>query len=90
MAINRTVPVHSSDKFTWYNKLGCAEVSDFNGILADVVYDDAIDVGFFVTSRNTGVKKLFTLTRTVETAENGVECWRFESNDGIAIDVFNT
>jgi hypothetical protein len=82
--MNHNVPVHCSSKFTWHKRTGSAELSDFESPrVASLVYDDAADVGFFVVSQKTGTKKLFTL---LERTEDG---WRFESEDGLVVKIFN-
>jgi hypothetical protein len=78
-----TIPVYSSDRFTWKGKQGCADASDFgNAPVAEQVYDDACDVGFYVVSAKTGVRMLFTF------ANDKAGTWVFSSGD-FTILIFN-
>lgn len=65
------IPVYSSDEFTWKNGRGITDASDLVGPLnrpgggysvwaGARIWNDAIDMGFYVVSTRTGVKQLFT------------------------------
>jgi len=83
------VPVHDGRKFTWNGKVGSAEVSDFNpATLAGRLFGDACDVGFYVVSPRTGRKVLF-FEVGVDRRDGEVTSYRYESNDGFRVIVFN-
>lgn len=75
------IPVWSSDMFNWKNGRGVADASDFkfSGPIAGRVYDDAIDVGFYVVSARTGVRMMFTEVFDEDGFDG--EFRRFESGD---------
>ena len=68
MATLKTVPVYPGELFTWSANVGCCEASDLSragGPMFTRVYEDACDVGCWIVSPRTGVRKLFTLSREV-------------------------
>lgn len=83
------VPVHAGSKFLWSGRLGAAEVSDFNAAtLAGRLYADACDVGFYVESPRTGKRVLFS-EEDVERREGEIVSWRYSSEEGFRIIVWN-
>lgn len=62
------LPVYTSDQFTWRKGRGFTDASDLVGPLNKVgtrwagtrVWNDSIDIGFYVISCRTGKKVLFT------------------------------
>jgi hypothetical protein len=85
------IPVHSSKffHFNGKNKTFVTEASDmgygagqFLGYICDRVWNDACDVGFWLESSITGVKKLFTFEGE-DRSPDGEELygWRFNCYD---------
>ena len=87
---NPNLPVHDGRAFAWEAGTGYAEVSDFPsaGNLAGRVYADSCDVGFYVRSHKTGVRKLF-IEEGVRRLDGDVISWIYKSEDGFTIEVFN-
>lgn len=84
------VPVHRGEKFAWSGDVGTAELSSFGrDIVCDRIYEDALDTGFFVRSDRTGVERLFTLVGADKGPDGEITCWRYDSEAGTRIVVFN-
>lgn len=68
-----------SDKFTWTNKIGVAEISDL-GEKWNVgrIYNDACDVGFKVVSKRTGQDAIFYLSEERRSGEGDIYLWIFK------------
>lgn len=83
------VPVHPGSKFCWnaQEKIGFIDVSDFEPDVKwyDLLYHDVWDIGFYVVSHKTGVKKLFAYAgeRRQEPCDPDATIW--QSDDGIKI-----
>jgi hypothetical protein len=83
------IPCHSSKFFT-YNREDqsfVTEASDmgiragqFLGYICDQVWNDACDIGFWLESSITGVKKLFTFDGEDKSGED-IAGWRFNCYD---------
>lgn len=89
------LPTHSGKMFTWMRcsdgkAMGVAEASDFI-VVADRVWRDACDVGFYVKSHSTGVEKLFLFAWVVSDVEGAAVADVYEAADGsgIAVHVLN-
>lgn len=90
----QNIPVHNGSKFTWTEKLGVIEASDFGKVkYTGRIWQDACDAGFYVRSHKTGVMKLFTYAGAI--VPNGgsfpADClgYAYTSEDGFRVDVLN-
>lgn len=87
------LPVYDAAKFVWEGGVGVTEASAlelFPGAEpGDPVWDDSCDVGFWLSSRRTGARKLFLLDQVVEKGGSTV-VWIFRSEEGFKAHVLNT
>ena len=88
------IATYYSDKFRWKNGRGSADASDFGSLasrgtclLGDRLYDDAVDIGFFVESAKTGHIKLFTYVNNEDGYDGELQV--YSSSDGVVITIFN-
>lgn len=87
----RNVPIYSGARFTWNGDKGTTFISDlvekrwevFSGL-----YDDADDIGFWIRSHRTGVKKLFTLVESPKDNEGETISWVLKCDDLVVV-VYN-
>ena len=87
--VNPRLPVHDGRHFFWEGKSATGEVSSIGApSVAGRVWRDSCDVGFYVRSHKTGVKKLFVET-AVTRSHGDVLSWTYESDDGLKIEIFN-
>jgi hypothetical protein len=98
MALLNDIPVHDGKLFTWHRNQfsGTTEASTLGGQMSRRVWDDAVDVGFYVTSPRTGRKVLFTLISVNHDAGGlggEITSWTYKShgfNTTMTITIFNT
>lgn len=88
MAKNRTpdftnIPVHAGASFSWEGRDGTTDASMLtNGgrkAIAGQVWNDSVDLGFYVQSPRTGTRILFILNEE-QTREGEVVGWRYVSH----------
>lgn len=89
--VNSSLPIHDGSKFTWKDGHGCIEASDLGRGYTGRVWQDACDVGFIVRSHKTGAEKLFVYAGGLSSSGDvsDVYGFRYDSDDGIHITVFN-
>lgn len=83
------VPVHKDVPICWHGRSGCADLSDFKMPLTGRLYADAVDVGFYVESPRTGLRKLFSEAKIERDVEGEPVSYHYESSDGFTITVWN-
>ena len=88
---DNTLPVHDGSKFTWKDGAGCIEASDLGRGYTGRVWNDAADVGFIVRSHKTGAEKLFVYAGALSSSGRAEDVYgfRYDSEDGVKISVFN-
>lgn len=74
--ILRPTPL-SSNNFTFKNNQFIGEISQFNGMEFERVYDDACDVGFSVISAKTGKHAVFAFDKKETDGENELIAFHF-------------
>jgi len=83
----------SSKLFTYYpeQRLFTVEHSEICTALRYIEAQYANDnhVGFYMKSARTNVEMLFILKNTECNHENEVQCWIYESENGLRVRVFN-
>ena len=99
MKPNMEIPTYLGWQFTWRKVStsrtdGSAEASDLGIRPGELpgkrVWNDAVDVGFYVVSPRTGRKVLFTLQKEDIGDAGEVIAWAFVSEDNsVTIKIFN-
>jgi hypothetical protein len=75
MSLVAYIPEHRIDRFSYHpdDNLLLADFSDFNGKTIDTrLFDDAIDVGFYIINTRTQSRILFTHSRDIFTEKQDV------------------
>jgi hypothetical protein len=81
----------SSDRFSWKDGHGLADASEIGAESIGLIWNDKIDVGFYIRSEKTGKEKIFYL-KSVQRDEDGtILIWNYIDDFGcIKVTIFNS